>query len=487
MPPDPTPRVPDPGTTRTAHRVLHQADARHWAAAVAAAAGRTHATLADVPDADLDALADRGIDWLYLLGVWCTGPTGRVAARVDPGLRRAYRQALPDLEEGDVVGSPFAPTAMEVTPTLGGDAALADLRARLHARGIGLVVDLVPNHVGLDHPWLVERPDLVRTGTTADLLRDPAGWVRRGDLVVAHGRDPSLPPWRDTAQLDAAAPAYADALLGMFRAAADRADGVRIDMAMLLLPEVFRRTWGDPAPAPVWPDVLARVRASHPDLLTIAEVYWDLEARLLDEGVDLAYDKPLRDALLRLDARAVRRRLLLPTALQQRLVRFVENHDEVRVAAAVPREVLAAVTSVALLAPGLAFVQRGQREGARVRTPVQLRRAPDEPVDREVVHLHDDLARATRHPAVRSGEFALLDHDGPEHLLVWAWRPSEAVVLVAVCLGTGAAGARVRVAALPVDATPEVLAHLGRGTVEAADGQVDVALGPGAVRVVTLS
>jgi hypothetical protein len=213
-------------------------------------------------------------------------------------------------------------------------------------------------------------------------------------------------------------------------------------------------------------------------------VYWDLEARLLDEGVDLAYDKPLRDALLRGDAAGVRQRLLLPPALQERLVRFVENHDEVRVAAAVPPERLAAVTTVAQLSPGLAFVQRGQREGARVRTPVQLRRAPTEPADDAVAALHDALAGATRHAAVRDGVFALLDHDGPAGLLVWTWRHGGAVVLVAVALD-GAGRGTVR---LPAPAAPDTrtLVTAGDGTLEVSGTEVRVDLAAGAVRVVAL-
>ena len=87
---------------------------------------------------------------------------------------------------------------------------------------------------------------------------------------------------------------------------ADRADGARCDMAMLLEPEVFARTWGErarprdgtpPVDRPFWPDAIARIRQRHPQFLFVAEVYWDLEWALQEEGFDFTYDKRLYDRL----------------------------------------------------------------------------------------------------------------------------------------------------------------------------------------------
>jgi hypothetical protein len=111
----------------------------------------------------------------------------------------------------------------------------------------------------------------------------------------------------------------------------DQADGVRCDMAMLLLTEVVARTWGDRAGAPpaedFWTRVIPEVRQRHPDMLFVAEAYWDLEWTLQRQGFDHCYDKRLYDRLLHEDADSVRAHLRADITYQRGLVRFLENHD----------------------------------------------------------------------------------------------------------------------------------------------------------------
>lgn len=130
---------------------------------------------------------------------------------------------------------------------MGGDAALMRLRARMRRRGMRLMLDFVPNHVALDHPWVEDRPELLMAGTAAQLAAEPGNYVRLGAAVLAHGRDPNFPGWPDTLQLDYADPATVAAMRGQLMRAAGLCDGLRCDMAMLLLPEVFERSWGKPA------------------------------------------------------------------------------------------------------------------------------------------------------------------------------------------------------------------------------------------------
>ena len=102
------------------------------------------------------------------------------------------------------------------------------------------------------------------------------GSSARGDRLVAHGRDPYFPGWPDTLQLDYSNPATQDAMIGELRKIAGQCDGVRCDMAMLVLPDVFERTWGRRAP-PFWSNAIERVRQHVPGFHFMAEVYWDLE------------------------------------------------------------------------------------------------------------------------------------------------------------------------------------------------------------------
>ena len=164
-------------------------------------------------------------------------------------------------------------------------------------------------------------------------------WVKRkrGDLLLAHGRDPYFPGWPDTLQLNYANPATQEAMIGELMKIAGQCDGVRCDMAMLVLPDVFERTWGQRAPL-FWPTATQRVREHVPGFLFMAEVYWDLEWTLQQQGFDYAYDKRLYDRLRDHHARPVREHFHAGLDYQNKLARFLENHDEPRAAATFPTE-----------------------------------------------------------------------------------------------------------------------------------------------------
>ena len=258
------------------------------------------ATLDDIPEAELERVANMGFDWVWFLSVWQTGSAGRRIARENREWRKEFEETLPDLSEDDIAGSGFAITRYTVNPEFGGDAALARLRARLRKRGLQLMLDFVPNHTALDHPWVEDHPDYYIAGNESDLEREPRNYIRvwrlQGDLILAHGRDPYFPGWPDTLQLDYSNPATQVAMIGELLKIAQLCDGVRCDMTMLVLPDVFERSWGRRAPL-FWPTATARVHASVPDFLFMAEVYWDLEWTMMQQGFDYVYDKRLYDRL----------------------------------------------------------------------------------------------------------------------------------------------------------------------------------------------
>src|SRR5271166_3601053 len=241
---------------------LYQINTRVWLTELSRTLGRP-ATLNDIPDAELDRLAEFGFDWIWFLSVWQTGPGAQQVSRNNAEWRREFQETLPDLREEDIAGSGFAITGYTVHQNLGGDSALACLRERLRKRGLKLMLDFVPNHMGLDHPWVEEHPEYLITGTELDLARAPRNytWVKRkgGDLLLAYGRDPYFAGWPDTLQLNYANPATHEAMIGELQRIAGQCDGVRCDMAMLVLPDVFERTWGHRAPV-FWPSATQRVR-----------------------------------------------------------------------------------------------------------------------------------------------------------------------------------------------------------------------------------
>ena len=158
---------------------LYQINTRVWLTELSHALGRP-ATLDDIQDAELDRLATMGFDWIWLLSVWQTGPGRTARLPHQPGVAHEFQDTLPDLREEDIAGSGFAITGYSVHDRLGGDAALARLRERLRSRGLRLLLDFVPNHTGMDHPWVEEHPDYYIQGTEQDLAHAPQNytWVK---------------------------------------------------------------------------------------------------------------------------------------------------------------------------------------------------------------------------------------------------------------------------------------------------------------------
>ncbi len=390
---------------------LYQVNTRAWMTGLERELGRP-ATLDDVPDAELDRFSRLGLDWIWLLSVWSTGQASREISLADPALLAEMRATLPDLRPEDVPGSGFAITGYQVHDRLGGDVALARFRQRLRQRGLRLMLDFVPNHTALDHPWAKEHPEYYIQGTESNGARAPGSYHRlkapRGDLLLAHGRDPYFPPWTDTLQLNYGNPATREAMIGELLKIASQCDGARCDMSMLVEPGVFQRTWGV-TPAPFWPDAIARTRQRNPDFCFLAEVYWGMEQALQQRGFDYTYDKELYDRVRAGQAGRIREHLSAAPGYQRKLARFLENHDEPRAAAIFSPDQHRAAALVTYLAPGMRFFQQGQFEGRRVRLPAQLDRAPAEEVDAALAHFYQELLRLLRRSETRHGDWRLLD------------------------------------------------------------------------------
>jgi hypothetical protein len=414
---------------------------------------KTPIDLATVPAAEWDSIANHGFDAVWLMGVWERSPAGVAIANHNSGLLDEFRRTLPDFAVEDNVGSAYCIRRYGVDGHLGGPAALSIARKELAKRGIKLILDFVANHVAPDSPWVTEHPEYFIAGSEQDLTNDPGSYLRAGGRILAAGRDPNFPAWPDVLQLNAFHPGLRAAMVKALLDIASQCDGVRCDMAELLLNEVFARTWrGRAGQAPemdYWRALISPVRDAHPGLICLAEAYWGNEQKLLEQGFDYCYDKLLYDELRSADVGAVRRRLSAPAAYQETLVRFLENHDEPRSAGVFsPAKLRAGATAIATL-PGVALFHEGQFEGRRVRVPVFLQRRPEEPVDLPLQTFYEELLQAVKDPIFRHGEWLLCeitgwpDNQSAENLVAWRWVLGDERRLIVINLSQGEAAGRV--------------------------------------------
>jgi len=410
--------------------------------------------LGEVPGSEWGTLAALPVDAVWLMGVWQRSPVGRRIALADRELDAANRAALPDLRAEDVIGSPYCVRDYVVDERFGGPDGLAAARDRLADRGLALILDFVPNHVAPDHPWVTDRPECFLAGSEHELILCPEAFMRTARGVFAKGRDPYFAPWQDVLQLNAYSSELRDAAAEALIGIGSQCDGVRCDMAMLMTNEVFARTWGGragPSPdADYWPSVIGRVRHAHPNLLLIAEVYWGMEWTLQQQGFDLCYDKHLYDRLVHESAESVRGHLQADASYQERLIRFIENHDEPRAAAMFGAAQARAAAVVMSTLPGARLYHDGQLEGRRRQIPIQLGRGPDEPPDSDLRAFYERLLRAEADAGLRNGDWRQCecarwpDSDSYRQLVSWCWSTPHARHLVLANLSDAPAQARVR-------------------------------------------
>jgi hypothetical protein len=433
---------------------LYEINTWVWVSELQAKYGK-NITLGSVPGTEWDAIGEMGFDAVWLMGVWERSPAGVAIANRNDQLVQAFSRALPDVRPDDNVGSPYCVRQYIVDPHLGGAEGLASARQQLAKQGMKLILDFVPNHVAPDHPWVADHPDYFIRGSLDDLRDAPASYLEVSGNVCACGRDPYFPAWPDVLQLNAFSHGLRNAAIETLSSIASQSDGVRCDMAMLMINSVFERTWGARAgQRPVtdyWREVIPAVKKTHPDFYFMAEAYWDLEWELQQQGFDFCYDKRLYDRLESENAESVRLHLCAELGYQEKLLRFLENHDEPRAAEVFSQEKEQAAALVTATLPGARLFHEGQFEGRKVRLPVFLRRRPEEPLNEGLQHFYSRLLKAINRPVFREGTWSLGEPEGwPDNtsfqnLLAWSWRKNPERCLITVNFGDYAVQARVHV------------------------------------------
>lgn len=436
------------------HPIIYEINTWVWLHELSRKYGR-RVMLSTVPPQEWDFLLSLGADAIWFMGVWERSPAGIGITMQNEGLLEDFRRFLPDFSPEDNVGSPYCVRRYMADDHLGGPEGLAVTRRKLHERGLRLILDFVPNHVAPDHPWVLEHPGYFIRGDADDLRREPASFFEVNGNVFACGRDPYFPAWPDVLQLNAFDHGLRQAVIDTVSGIAEQCDGIRCDMAMLMLNNVFQRTWsaraGEKPVKDYWPTLIPAIKGRHPEFKFIAEAYWDLEWELQQQGFDYCYDKKLYDLIEHNNVESIRQHLLADQAYQEKLIRFIENHDEPRAAATFPPRKARAAAVATLTLPGAKLLHEGQFGGMKMRLPVFLGRRPAEPIDHDLAAFYRDLLKAINNDVFRNGQWRLCELNGwPDNysylnILAWCWLKGDERYLIVLNFWEGTAQSRIRI------------------------------------------
>ncbi len=431
-----------------------------WLAQLSRKYGRAIDRLDQIPDEDLDALARRGLNSLWLIGIWERS--------------RASRTIKQLCGNQDAVASAYSLYDYRIADDLGGESAYIALRDRCYRRGIRLASDMVPNHMGIDSPWVVEHPDWFISRRDLpypaynfdgpDLSPDPRVEIKierhyyeQTDAAVVfqrrdrhsgetryiyHGNDGTSFPWNDTAQLDYLNPAVREQVIQSILHVARLFPVIRFDAAMTLAKRHFQRLWfPNPGssgaipsraeyamstaefnrlmPEEFWREVVDRVAAEVPGTLLLAEAFWLMEGYFVRTlGMHRVYNSAFMN-MMRDEENAKYRSVIKNTLefdpdIMKRYVNFMSNPDE---RTAIDQfgtgDKCFGVATVMSTLPGLPMFGHGQIEGYTEKYGMEYRwpRYQEDP-DPWLVERHErEIAPLLHQRALfaESGNFLLYD------------------------------------------------------------------------------
>ena len=414
---------------------------------------RKKISLANIPGKELDELASLGFNAVWLMGVWKRSHAGLEIAKKHQGIMHDLSTALPDLQEEDIAGSPYCIKDYQVDSRVGGEKGLAKARKELRSRGMRLILDFVPNHVAPDHPWTKSHADFFIHGREDELLSLPDDFYRNGKNIFARARDPFYPPWPDVLQLNLFSPGLREALLDTVKSIAAQCDGIRCDMAMLVMNDIFKKTWGEKVGelpgTDFWNFIIPAVKEQFPAFNFMAESYWDTEQALISQGFDYCYDKRYYDDLKE-GAEKSWHHIAETAPYQEKLLRFLENHDEPRAAGLYEADRHKALAVASLTLPGAKLVHDGQLTGRKVKVPVFLSRRIHELENNDIRKFYVQLLKMLRFEAVREGKWSACgisgwpDNQSCRNLLAWEWVSEHESLIIVVNLSDQPAQALIR-------------------------------------------
>jgi glycosidase len=435
-----------------------------WLAQLSRWHGRHIGRLDEIPDEELAALAHRGINSLWLIGVWERS--------------RASKTIKQLCGNPDAVASAYSLFDYRIADDLGGEAAYINLRDRAYHHGIRLASDMVPNHMGIDSPWVIEHPewfisrwdspypaysfngpDLSHDGRVEIKIEDhyyeqsdAAVVFRRRDKAtgetryIYHGNDGTSFPWNDTAQLDYLNAAVREHVIQTILHVARLFPVIRFDAAMTLAKRHFHRLWfpgpGSSGAIPsraeygmsqeefdrampheFWREVVDRVAAEVPGTLLLAEAFWLMEGYFVRTlGMHRVYNSAfmimLRDEDNSKYRSVIKNTLEFDPDIMKRYVNFMSNPDERTAIDQFGKgDKYFGVAAMMSTLPGLPMFGHGQIEGFTEKYGMEYRwpRYEENP-DRWLVERHErEIAPLLKRRWLfaESGNFLLYDFFTP--------------------------------------------------------------------------
>ena len=412
---------------------------------------------------DFRSVSEKGINIIWLMGIWDTCDSVIKKCCFESGLIAAYNKALPDWKEEDVIGSPFSINKYEVNPLYGTWDDLKRLKLNLNKLGLKLFLDFIPNHFSSDSELIKSNPEFFLQADEQTFKNDPHTYFKseyHPDKIFAHGRDPLFPAWTDTIQINLFSEDAREYLTNNLLKMTEVCDGVRCDMAMLQLNNVFKNTWlgvinknGIPKPQEeFWQYSIKKVKNERHDFIFIAEAYWDLEWELQKLGFDFTYDKRLLDRLALNDLIGVKNHLQADMPFQLKSVRFLENHDEKRAITKFGKQASMAAAILMSTVPGMKLYYDGQFEGKKIKLPVQLGREPIEKESEAIKVFYNKILTITKDQIFIAGEFSQLnalqispDNHSYENMLVLFWRLNDDRRIIIINFSENTSQCRIKV------------------------------------------
>jgi hypothetical protein len=407
-------------------------------------------TLSKIPCKAIDDLAEIGIDIFWPMGIWQGCPRLIEKCCLGPDLTPGYSKSLKDWKKEDVIGSPFAIDDYEVNGALGTLNDLKLLHDYLNKKGMKLVLDFVPNHFSAGSKLIKTNPGIFLQADEELFSKDSYTFFKPEDCsqrVFCHGRDPLFPAWSDTIQVNYFSPEAREFMINKIIQLTEVCDGVRCDMAMLQLNNVFQNTWigvlnrtnfKKPAEE-FWKIAIETVKSIRPDFIFLAEAYWNLEWDLQQLGFDFTYDKKLTDRLSSGKLQSIKGHLSADKEYQMKSARFLENHDETRAIIKFGRKQSLAAAVLISTIRGMKLYFDGQFEGKKIKLPVQLGREPDEKVSEPIKEFYSKLMSITKSRIFREGEWKMLepsptapDNYSYDNMFAWQWKLDKESRLVVI-------------------------------------------------------